>query len=236
MPDDDRRISSDNPRTQEVIDDALQDIWSVANELARVRPRHPEAYRVTIFGSARVQPDEPLYQDVKRLACELAERGCDIVTGGGPGLMQAANEGAQQGDPQDRVRSIGVRIALPFEKEPNPFVEQAVTHRTFFTRLHQFVRLSSAFVVVSGGIGTMLEMAMVWQLLQVRHVEVPLILVGPMWKALVDWGREHMIESAPRPFASPEDFSIPICVPTVDEAVAHLQPEIERFRAAQREA
>ncbi|MEI4926893.1 LOG family protein, partial [Klebsiella pneumoniae] len=92
----------------------------------------------------------------------------DIVTGGGPGLMQAANEGAAQVRAPERNRSVGIRVDLPFEQEANPFVEQAYEHGTFFTRLHHFVLVSDAFVVVPGGIGTVLEMMMVWQLLQVR--------------------------------------------------------------------
>ncbi|MBW2526556.1 MAG: LOG family protein [Deltaproteobacteria bacterium] len=218
------------------MEDALRNLWSVANDLSRIKPTRPSAYRVSIFGSARIEPGEPLYQEVKELARRLAELGCDIVTGGGPGLMQAANEGAQLGDPGDRVRSIGVRIALPFEQGANPFVEKLYSHRTFFTRLHQFMRLSSAFVVVGGGIGTLLETTMVWQLLQVGHLrDVPLVFVGTMWKELVAWGRAHMAEREPQPFASAEDFDIPVCVDTVDEAVAALRPAVERFqRAAER--
>ena len=86
--------------------------------------------------------------------------------------------------------SVGIRVELPFEQDVNPFVEQAFEHETFFTRLHHFVLASDAFVVVPGGIGTVLETLMIWQLLQVRHVhDVPLILVGKMWAGLVEWAR-----------------------------------------------
>ena len=100
------------------------------------------------------------------MAAVLAEMGCDIVTGGGPGLMQAANEGAAS----CQAESIGIRVDLPFEQEVNSFVTQAFEHRTFFTRLHQFVLTSDAYVVAPGGIGTVLETMMIWQLLQVRHL------------------------------------------------------------------
>ena len=217
--------------THELIEDALRNLWAVANDLSRIKPPASEAYRVTIFGSARIAPGEPWYQQAKWLARELAVRGCDIVSGGGPGLMQAANEGCNEGDPGDHVRSIGIRVALPFEQNANPFIEQLYTHRTFFTRLHQFVRLSSAFVVMGGGVGTLLEMAMVWQLLQVRQLTgVPLILVGEMWRTLRDWARDQMIERASHPFASPADIEIPICVDSVEAALARLEPEIMRFR------
>lgn len=96
--------------------------------------------------------------------------GCEIVTDGGPGLMQAANEGARQAAPENQARSIGMRIMLEFEQRTNPFVGQAHEHRTFFSRLHHVVLLSHAFVVVPGGIGTTLEALMIWQLLQVRKL------------------------------------------------------------------
>jgi len=142
------------------------------------------------------------------------------VTGGGPGLMQAANEGARA---SGAVGSLGIRVELPFEQEANPFVQEVFEHETFFTRLHHFVIASDAFVVVPGGIGTVLETLMVWQLLQVRHVEnVPLILVGRMWKGLVDWAGTSMLD--PRlALANPQDLQIPQCVDTADEAIALLR-------------
>ena len=158
-----------------------------------------------------------MYDEVKRAAAAFAAMGCDIVTGGGPGLMQAANEGAKEAGAPG---SVGIRVELPFEQDVNPFVEQAFDHETFFTRLQHFVIASDAFVVVPGGIGTVLEMLMIWQLLQVRHVDhVPLILVGKMWHGLVEWARTAMLD--PRlALASPEDLAIPQCVETADEAIA----------------
>ena len=215
--------------TSAVVELALSNLWEVANTLSRIKPPKQDNYRVTIFGSARIEPGQPLYEEVKDLAKVLAERGCDVITGGGPGLMQAANEGSQLGDPEDKVKSIGVRIELPFEQGANPFVEQLYSHRTFYTRLHQFVRLSNAFVVVGGGIGTALETLLIWQLLQVKHIELPLIMVGDMWKGLVDWARTTMTAHDP-PFASPKDFDIPTCVPTIGEALELLAPHIAAFQ------
>jgi uncharacterized protein (TIGR00730 family) len=172
---------------------------------------------VAIFGSARAQPGTFVYDEVKRVAAAFAALGCDNVTGGGPGLMQAANEGAKSAGAPG---SIGIRVDLPFEQHVNPFVEQAFEHETFFTRLHHFVLASDAFVVVPGGIGTVLEMLMIWQLLQVRHVEgVPLILVGKMWTGFVEWARTSMLNPT-LALASPQDFLIPQCVETADEALA----------------
>lgn len=235
MPKDDpanHPICSDNPETLGVVDEALDNLWAVANQLSRIRPARRERYSVTVFGSSRIQPGEALYEEVKRLTTVLSEMRCDIVTGGGPGLMQAANEGAQNGDPEDVARSIGIRVALPFEKEANAFVEQVYTHQTFFTRLHHFIRLSDAFVIVGGGIGTTLELFLVWQLLQVKHLEdVPMILVGDMWRDLIGWTEKHIVRHDP-PLASAEDLSLAVCVDTIDEAIDRLRPRIEAFNPA----
>ncbi|UCF21582.1 MAG: LOG family protein [Gemmatimonadota bacterium] len=202
---------------------SLRDLWRVVDDLSRIRAPSSRFYRVTIFGSARMQPGERLYNEVRDLASQLAALGCDIVTGGGPGLMQAANEGEQVGDPDNRTRSFGLPIELPHEEAANPFVERVYKHRTFFTRLHHFVRLSDAFIVVRGGIGTSLEALMVWQLCQVRHVyDKPFILVGEMWKDLVQWARNHMIHPG-RNLADPQDLSIPFCAATIEEAVARIR-------------
>lgn len=211
----------------EVIEDALRDLWNVVDDLSRLRPPTSEYYRVTIFGSSRMGEGDPVYGDVRRLAGELATMGCDIVTGGGPGLMQAANEGEALADGDGRTRSYGLNIDVEHEQEPNPFVEKAYTHRTFFSRLHHFVRLSHAFVVVRGGVGTTLEAFMIWQLLQVRHVtDLPLVMVGEMWEDLAAWARRHML-AGDRDLADPADLEIPHCVGTVDEAVEIIRRDME---------
>ena len=134
--------------------------------------------------------------------------------------MQAANEGAHVADPGGTKESLGIRVDLPFEQEANAFVTEAFEHRTFFTRLHHFVLASDAFVVVPGGIGTVLETMMVWQLLQVRKLHgTPLILVGKMYGGLVDWCRQSMLRTDV-PLASAEDLAIPVCV---DDAAAMLE-------------
>jgi uncharacterized protein (TIGR00730 family) len=215
---------ADEEKVKDVLVNTVLDLWEVVNNLTRLRPSKKERYRVSIFGSARVPKGSWVYSEVTRLAGALSDMGCDIVTGGGPGLMEAANEGARKAGSGGRGKSMGVRIDLPFEQDVNPFLEQAFEHRTFFTRLHQFVLMSDAFVVVPGGVGTALETLMVWQLLQVRHLDdrTPLILIGKMYADLVAWAREHMLD--PRfPLANPEDMQIPICVGTADEAIASIR-------------
>jgi uncharacterized protein (TIGR00730 family) len=216
---------ADEEAVKQVLVGAVFGLWDIVNNLSRLRPTKRERYRVTIFGSARAKPGTIAYDEVKRLAAALAEMGCDIVTGGGPGLMQAANEGAAAVNAPERNRSVGIRVDLPFEQEVNPFVEEAFEHKTFFSRLHHFVLTSDAFVVVPGGIGTVLELMMVWQLLQVKHVEgVPLLLVGKMWPGLVDWAKTSLLTTQP-PLASPEDMKIPQCVNTADEAIAAMRQQ-----------
>ena len=222
---------SDEEEVKQVLVNAVFGLWGVVNNLTRLRPSKRERYRVTIFGSARARPQTFVYEEVKRLAQALAEMGCDVVTGGGPGLMQAANEGAAAANAPERNRSIGIRVDLPFEQEVNPFVQQAFDHGTFFTRLHHFVLASDAFVVTPGGIGTVLEAMLVWQLLQVRHLhDTPLVFVGEMWAELVDWAGRHML-SAQAPLANAEDMTIPRCLNSADEAIAMIREHKARSSA-----
>jgi uncharacterized protein (TIGR00730 family) len=221
----DRKLSDlvdlkDQERTLEILGESVLGLWDVVNNLTRLRPTRRSQYRVTIFGSARVKADHWVYDAVRDLSTELARLGCTIITGGGPGLMQAANEGASRGAPERKGGSMGIRVDLPFEQESNPFVGEAFEHRTFFSRLHHFVLVSDAFVVVPGGIGTVLELMMIWQLLQVRKLsDTPLILVGDMWKELVAWHRKAMLRPGAE-LASEADMSIPRCVSSAPEAIA----------------
>jgi uncharacterized protein (TIGR00730 family) len=214
----------DEQAVKQVVVESILGLWDVVNNLTRLQPSRRDRYRVTIFGSARAKPGTVAYEETKRAAKALAEMGCDIITGGGPGLMQAANEGV--GDAGE-AQSMGIRVDLPFEQEVNPFVGVAFEHRTFFTRLHHFVLASDAFIVAPGGIGTVLETTMIWQLLQVNHLQnTPLILVGKLWPGLVDWVRESML-SFETPLINPEDVDIPVCVKDADEAIAIIRQHRE---------
>ena len=224
---------ADSEAAFEVIHDTILSLWETVNKLSSIQPPTKERYRVTLFGSARIQPDTPLYNGVRHLASELTKMGCDIVTGGGPGLMQAANEGSVIADPEDLTKSIGIRVDLGFEQDTNPFVEQAYLHRTFFSRLHHFVLLSDAFVVLPGGIGTALEALMIWQLLQVRKLQnTPFITVGKMWSELANWAKEYTIDVEP-PMADPADMSIPHCVDNCEEAIELLREAHAQWKSCQ---
>lgn len=214
---------ADEEAVRQLLVSTVFGLWDIVNNLTRLKPSKRERYRVTIFGSARAQPGSLVYEEVKRVAAALAEMGCDIITGGGPGLMQAANEGAAAAGDPERNRSVGIRVELPFEQDVNPFVEQAFEHKTFFSRLHHFVLTSDAYVVTPGGVGTVLELMLIWQLLQVKHVQAsPLILVGTMWAELVEWARKNLLKPELN-LASPADIAIPVCVNTADEVIALLR-------------
>jgi uncharacterized protein (TIGR00730 family) len=224
---------SDEDAAVALLERSVTQLWEVVNDLTRFRRTTRQNYRVTIFGSARIKPGSFAYDSVKQLAMELTKMGCDIMSGGGPGLMQAANEGALAIDPKALHRSVGLRVDLPFEQEVNPFVGLAYEHRTFFSRLHQFMIMSDAFVVVPGGIGTLLELALAWQLLQVRKLyNTPLILVGKMWVELVEWGRTTMLKEG-NELAGQMDFAIPHCVDTIEETVALIRENRAAWLASQ---
>lgn len=214
-------------QVREILAQAVLGLWDVVNSITRLKPSRRERYRVTIFGSARAQPGTFAYEETKRCSAALAEMDCDIITGGGPGLMQAANEGAA-GHTQ-RTKSVGIRVTLPFEQDVNSFVGEVYEHRTFFTRLHQFVLTSDAFVVAPGGIGTVLETLMIWQLLQVGHLrDTPLILVGQMWPGLLEWAKQWMLAADPQ-LAAAADLEIPKCVNGADEAILLIRQDRARW-------
>ena len=223
---------ADEQQAAEIISRSVLGLWQVVNDLTRLRTSRRDEFRVTIFGSARIAKDHWVYGAVRHLAAELARLGCTIVTGGGPGLMEAANEGAASGGAAAPGRSVGIRVHLPFEQEVNPFVGQVFEHGTFFSRLHHFVLVSDVFVVVPGGIGTVLELMMVWQLLQVRQLyRTPLILVGTMWAELVEWARTHLLRPG-ESLVSPADIDIPRCVDTAAAAIALIREHHAQWTSA----
>lgn len=211
---------NDEEAVKQILTDTVFRLWDVINNLTRLRPTKRDRYRVTIFGSARAKPGTFVYEQVKEVSKALAEMGCDIISGGGPGLMQAANEGAAQAS---GGRSLGIRVELPFEQDVNAFVTEAYEHKTFFSRLHHFVLASDAFIVVPGGIGTILEATMIWQLLQVGHLKnVPLIFAGKMWADFVLWAKHNLLTDKLN-LANPEDLEIPICVDTAEEVISLMR-------------
>lgn len=232
VPQNNSRIAlADEKAVKQVLVDSVLGLWDVVNNLTRLKTTQRDRYRVSIFGSARAKPGSFAYEETKRVAKALAEMNCDVITGGGPGLMQAANEGCASAD-RSGSSSVGIRVELPFEQEVNPYVKAGFEHRTFFTRLHHFVLASDAFIVAPGGIGTVLETSMIWQLLQVGHLEdTPLVLIGKMWPGFVEWARTEML-AFETPLANAEDFDIPRCVADSEEAIAIIREHRESWQKA----
>ena len=185
-------------------------------------------YRVSIFGSARLQPDTPAYKEVYDLAFQLAMRGIDIVTGGGPGLMDAANKGAKDGG--QKSRSIGLPIELPFESDANSHLDVKRQHKRFSSRLDEFMRISHAVVVTPGGIGTILELFYTWQLIQVGHIKPrPTLLLGggQMWDELITWINNWPLKME---LMSPKDMDHLTICSSIEQVISKLEPEVKRFR------
>ncbi len=146
---------------------------------------------VSIFGSARTAPGEPHYERAVETARLLAKAGYAIITGGGPGIMEAANRGARLG----KGRSIGCNIELPFEQGTNPYVDTAISFRYFFVRKTMFIKYSNAFVVFPGGFGTLDEAFEALTLIQTGKIHrFPVVFVGTSyWSGLVDWLRDRVL-------------------------------------------
>jgi uncharacterized protein (TIGR00730 family) len=158
---------------------------------AELRALENTNYRVCIFGSARIKPRDPVYHSVFALAQGLSEQGIDVVTGGGPGLMEAANRGVLAAK-RSRSQSYGLPLDLPTLVEPaNRSLDVRSAHKRFSSRLDEFIRLSHAVVVAPGGVGTLLELLYTWQLLQLNTIEPrPFILLGrEFWAGLLEWLR-----------------------------------------------
>lgn len=213
----------------EVIESVLVKLWDVLHDLEVIIPQRDDYFRVSIFGSSRVKKGDKIYKDVRFLAKKLAIMGCDIVTGGGPGLMEAANLGAKDGNIRGVVKSYGLPIELPIGETKNPYLDKSTPHKSFFSRLHHFVFLSSAFVAMPGGIGTLLEIVTIWQLLQVKKLKNrPFILVGNIWKEMVYWMEKEMLKGG---YVSKNDLKLPILVSKVEDSIPPIEKALKEFQA-----
>lgn len=177
---------------------------------------------VSIFGSARVRPPDLMYQKCVETARLLGDAGFGIITGGGPGMMEAANRGAREAG----VPSIGCNIELPFEQGSNPFVDLDIDFRYFFVRKTMFVKYADAFVIFPGGFGTMDELFEALTLIQTGKVKnFPVVLVGvDYWEGMVDWIRNTMAVEGK---ISPEDLDLLHVTDDPAEVVAHV---LKRYR------
>lgn len=195
----------------------------------------PNHFRVAIFGSARIQQGDETYENVYLLAHQLAERGIDVITGGGPGLMEAANRGHKIGRKKgSHAHSLGLNIKLPHEQHDNPFLDVKRDFDVFSKRLDAFMLLSNVIVVAPGGVGTCLEFFYAWQLMQVKHTcKMPIIMMGEMWPGLLRWIRENPLKHK---LLNKEDMDSIICVSDWEEASRLVGKAHEVFKEAGQEA
>ncbi|MEK7528281.1 MAG: LOG family protein [Patescibacteria group bacterium] len=185
-------------------------------------------FRVTIFGSARIKESDATYKQIYELAKMIGEKGFDLITGGGPGIMNAASAGHFKGDRRNRADSIGLKIRLPREQKDSRHLEVEKIFTRFSSRLDNFMALSNAVVVTEGGIGTTLELFYTWQLMQVGHIRpIPIILVGPMWRELVRWVRRYLLRSK---LIDKKDLDHVFCVKTNVEAMKIIMKSYIMFK------
>ncbi len=173
---------------------------------------------VSIFGSARTKSDDIYYQKAEAIANGLAAKGFAIITGGGPGIMEAANKGAAAAG----GKSIGLNIHLPFEQTPNDFANISLDFKYFFVRKVMFVKYSVAYVIMPGGFGTMDELFEALTLIQTKRIKAfPVILVGTeYWRGLLDWMKERMLADGN---ILPEDFDGIEIIDEPDAVVRYIQ-------------
>ncbi len=176
---------------------------------------------VSIYGSARTKPDHPYYQMSVDLARLLVEEGFGVITGGGPGIMEAANKGAHEAN----GKSVGLNIDLPHEQYHNPYIDadKLLNHRYFFVRKVMFVKYGQAFVFMPGGFGTLDEMFECLTLIQTQKIDpVPVILVGTaFWKGLIEWMKTVMLEENNN--ISPKDLDLLPVTDDLNEVVKIIQ-------------
>jgi uncharacterized protein (TIGR00730 family) len=194
------------PTGYEINDFAKEESWRMFriigelvegfDKLSRVEPA------VSIYGSARIKPEDALYELTENIARRLGELGFSIITGGGPGVMEAANKGAKEAG----VTSVGLNIDLPEEQSPNPYASKSLTFNHFFIRKVMLVKYAIAFVIMPGGLGTLDELTEVLTLMQTHKIKpFPVILFSSgYWEGFLTWLRNTVLT---RQFISEEDFS-----------------------------
>jgi hypothetical protein len=175
----------------------MSEFVEATERLASIRPA------VSIFGSARVPPGSPVYLMTERIARLLSDAGFAVISGGGPGVMEAANKGAFEG----KSPSVGLNIQLPMEQKANPYQDISQSFRHFFARKYMFVRFATAYVVMPGGFGTLDELLEALTLIQTNKTpRIPLILVGSeFWEGLLDWFKARLVKEG---MINPDDMDL----------------------------
>lgn len=199
----------------------LSEIVEGFEKLARIGPC------VSIFGSARTTPDSKFYKLAEDIAYKLTQNGYGVITGGGPGIMEAANKGATRG----KGKSVGINIDLPFEQQPNSYIDadKLITFDYFFVRKLMFMKYAQGFIVLPGGFGTFDELFEAITLIQTKKIgKFPIILVGrKYWTGLIEWIKMEMLNE--QQTVSSEDMDLFTVVDTSDEAVENIVKFYSRY-------
>ena len=195
----------------------MSEFVEATERLAAIKPA------VTLFGSARVRPDSPYYTLTEQTARLLSDSGFSVISGGGPGIMEAANKGAFFG----KSPSVGLNIQLPHEQANNPYQDISQTFRHFFARKYMFVRFASAYVVMPGGFGTLDELMEALTLIQTGKArKIPLILVGSaFWGGMIDWFKERLVGEG---MVDPEDMNL---IQLIDEPEKVVEAIFKHYEA-----
>ena len=184
---------------------------------------------VSLFGSARMKPEDPRYELAVDIAEKITEIGFGVITGGGPGIMEAGNKGARKGG----GKSIGLNIDLPFEQHFNPYIDKglSIDFDYFFIRKVIFVKYSQGFIVMPGGFGTLDELMEAITLIQTHKIgRFPIVLVGTkFWAGLLDWFKNTLLENG---MISEEDLSLYRVVDTAEDAVAHIKAFYDKYQVS----
>jgi len=178
---------------------------------------------ISIFGSARTKPDNPYYKEAVKLSELIVKNGYGVITGGGPGIMEAGNKGAYK----SKEGSVGLKIQLPFEAVANDYIDEMVDCRYFFTRKVFFLKYAQAFVAYPGGFGTFDELFETLTLIQTGHMrKVPIVLVGrDYWKGLIDWIKKVVLKKESN--VSEKDLDLFIVVDTAEEAMEYMLDKLD---------
>jgi uncharacterized protein (TIGR00730 family) len=212
------------------VDKPVKDLWRIFRIMAEFVEGFDELTSigpaVSIFGSSRAKPDDPYYKLAETTAAQIVKAGFAVITGGGGGIMEAANKGATEAG----GTSIGLNIELPMEQSPNEYQNLSLNFKYFFCRKVMFLKYAHGFVVFPGGYGTMDEFAESIVLIQtLRQASFPVILMGSeYWKGLIDWLRDKMLKQ--HHYISPEDLDV---FTIVDEPAAAIK-EIVDFRKSKK--
>lgn len=207
-----------------------KDSWMVFKVMAELVDGYEKLAKigpcVSIFGSARLKPEDPNYEMAVDIAEKITELGFGIITGGGPGIMEAGNKGARKAG----GKSIGLNIELPFEQHFNPYIDKnySMDFNYFFVRKVMFIKYSQGFVVMPGGFGTLDELSEAMTLIQTQKIaRFPIVLVGSeFWSGLLDWFKDTLLKKG---MISEEDLNLYRVVDTAEEAVAHIKAFYDKY-------